>query len=133
MEKCTNTCRYYPFTYVHHKSRSCDAWLLRYKVQRTKFFVILDHFLPFDPPNNPKIQNFEKIKKYLEILSFYTCVPQMTIMMYGSGYIRQNISRQNFFVILGYFLPFYPRNNPKNLNFEKMKKAPGDIIYTSVP
>ena len=38
-----------------------------------------------------------------------------------------------FFVILGYFLPFYPRNNPKNLNFEKMKKAPGDIIYISVP
>ena len=24
-----------------------------------------------------------------------------------------------FFVILGYFLPFYPTNNPKNQNFEK--------------
>ena len=39
-----------------------------------------------------------------------------------------------FFVILGYFLPFYPPNNPENQNFEKMKKAPGDItIYTSAP
>ena len=38
------------------------------------------------------------------------------------------------FVILGYFLPFYPPNNPENKNFEKMKKGPGDIIiYTSVP
>ena len=37
-----------------------------------------------------------------------------------------------FFVILGYFLPFYPTNNPENQNFEKKKKAPGDIIYTSV-
>ena len=32
------------------------------------------------------------------------------------------------FVILGHFLPFYPTNNPKNQNFEKMKKNPGDII-----
>ena len=26
------------------------------------------------------------------------------------------------FVLLGHFLTFYPTNNPKNLNFEKMKK-----------
>ena len=32
------------------------------------------------------------------------------------------------FVILGYFLPFYPANNLKNQNCEKMKKKPGDII-----
>ena len=62
--------RYYPFKHVHHKSRSYDIQFLRYKVQRTTFFFIYGHFLPFDPPNNPKIQNFEKIKKSLEILSF---------------------------------------------------------------
>ena len=33
-----------------------------------------------------------------------------------------------FFVILGYFLPFYPSNNPENQNFEKMINVPGDII-----
>ena len=33
-----------------------------------------------------------------------------------------------FFVILGHFLPFYPPNNPKNQNFEEVKKTPGDII-----
>ena len=39
-----------------------------------------------------------------------------------------------FFVILGYFLPFYPTNYLENQNFEKMKKASGDIIHhTSVP
>ena len=48
--------------HMHHKSRSY-VWFLRYKVQRTKLFVILGHFLPFHPPNNPKNQNFEKIKK----------------------------------------------------------------------
>ena len=36
--------------------------------------------------------------------------------------------RTKFFVILEYFLPFYPTNNPKHQNFEKMKKMPGDII-----
>ena len=29
---------------------------------------------------------------------------------------------------MGHFLPFYPPNSPKNQNFEKMKKMPGDII-----
>ena len=42
-----NTWRYYPFTHVHHKSRSYDAWFLRYKLQSTKFFVILGHFVIF--------------------------------------------------------------------------------------
>ena len=32
------------------------------------------------------------------------------------------------FLILGYFLPFYPSNSPKNQNFEKTKTTPGDII-----
>ena len=32
------------------------------------------------------------------------------------------------FFILGYFLPFYPPNSPKNENFRKIIKAPVDII-----
>ena len=32
------------------------------KTQRTEFFVVLGHFLPFDPPNNLENQNFEKMK-----------------------------------------------------------------------
>ena len=31
------------------------------------------------------------------------------------------------FVILDHFLPFYPRNNSKYENFEKVKKTPTDI------
>ena len=111
---------------MHHKSRSYDVWFLRYKVQQTTFFCILGHFLPFDLPNNPKNQNFEKIKKCLEILSFYTCVPQLTIICCMVPEISS--ATRQFFVILGYFLPFYSPNNPENQNFEKMKKSPGDII-----
>ena len=32
------------------------------------------------------------------------------------------------FFTLGHFFPFYPPNNLKNQNFEKMKTMPGDII-----
>ena len=45
----------------------------------TNFFVILGHFLPFEPPNSSKNENFKKIKKHLEISSFYTCVPKIMI------------------------------------------------------
>ena len=33
---------------------------------------------------------------------------------------------------MGHFLPFYSPNTLKNQNFEKMKKAPGDIIILHV-
>ena len=35
---------------------------------------------------------------------------------------------REFFIILERFLPFYPTNNLKSQNFEKLKKRPGDII-----
>ena len=40
-----------------------------------QFFLILEHFLPFYPSNNQKNQNFQKIKKHLELLSFYIYAP----------------------------------------------------------
>ena len=43
-------------------------------------------------------------------------------------FLRYEARQTGFFVILGYFLPFYPPNNPENQTFEKMKKNPGDII-----
>ena len=38
------------------------VWFLRYVVQRTEFFVILDHFLPFYLPNTSKYKIFIKKK-----------------------------------------------------------------------
>ena len=34
------------------------SWFPRYKVERRKFFFIMVHFLPFNPPNDPKKQYF---------------------------------------------------------------------------
>ena len=73
-----NTWRYYPFTHVYHKSRSYDVWFLRYKVQRTEFFVILGHFCHLTLLTTQKIKILKRLKKHLEI-SFYTCVLQMII------------------------------------------------------
>ena len=71
---------------------------------------------------------WKKWTKCLEILSFYTCVPKMTIiMMYGYWDIEQD--RQNSLSFWTIFCPFiYPLKNLKNQNFEKKKKAPGDTI-----
>ena len=43
------------------------------------------------------------------------------------------MQKTKFFVILGYFLPFYPSNNTKNQNFEKNEKNLLEILsfYTS--
>ena len=52
--------RYYYFTQVQHKWQSYDVWFLRYQAWQTEFFVILDHFLLFYPPNNLKKKKNEK-------------------------------------------------------------------------
>ena len=49
--------------HVHHKWRSYDIWFLKYKVWQTEIFVILGHFLSYQPPDNPQNQNFKIEKK----------------------------------------------------------------------
>ena len=78
--KFKKTSRYYPITHVYHKWRLHDVWFLRHKARQTEFFIILGHFLPFNLPNNLKNQNFEKMKKTSEHISFYNCIPQMIII-----------------------------------------------------
>ena len=81
LKKLKNSWRYYHFTHMcninyNYINGSCDI-----ERERLNVFFILDHCLPFYPlpspppsPNNPKYQNFEKMKKRPEILSFYTYV-----------------------------------------------------------
>ena len=83
------------------------------------FFIVLGQFLPFDTPNKPKNQNFEKMKTSLEILSIHACVPQMTIIWCMVPEIWSAADRNGHF---GLFLPFYP------LGTRKLKNKSGDII-----
>ena len=118
-----NTWRYYRFIEVYHKWRSYDVWFLRYKTQWIKFFVILGHFLPFDPPNNLENQNFEKMKKKLlrGIFILHMCTINENHMMHGSW--DMECKRPNFFPFWTFFWPFTPLNIHKVRILKKMKKT----------
>ena len=100
-------------------------------MQQTDFFIILDHFLPFYPPNSPKNQNFEKLKKHLEILSFYMCTINENHIMYGSWDMM--CDKCHYFSFWAIFY-LYPSNSLKNENFKQIKKRL-EIwsFYTSAP
>ena len=102
-----------------------------------KFFVILGYFLTFDPPNNPEIQNFEKIKKII-ILHISSINENHDVW-----FLRYGAWQTESFLILDHFLPFYtppPSNNPwqpeiwKNQKNEKtVWRYETSSFYTSVP
>ena len=154
-------------------------WCMVHEIWSTtdRTFCHFRPFLHFYHPNNPKKQNFEKMKKQPgDIITFHMCNINGKHIMYRSWYIKSD--GQNFlsfwtifcpfthlttwkikiwktedkswryyhftdvyhkwqsynvwflryqvwqtkvFVILEHILPFYPAN-PKNKNFEKMKK-----------
>ena len=77
-----------------------------------QIFYQFGPFFALLPPNNPKNQNFEKMKKSLEISSFYTSVPKIMIICYTVPEI-QHMTDVIFIFHVGLFLPFYPPNDPK--------------------
>ena len=92
---------------------------LRYKAWQTEFYITLNNFLHFHLTDNMK-------KMLRDIIILHLCTTNGNHIMYGSWDMEHG--RQNYLVLLGHFLPIYTlKNNPDNQNFEKMKKAPGDI------
>ena len=86
---------------------------------------------------NLKNQTFEKMKKKKKQKTkkcwryhHFTHVYQKP-QSYEVQFLRYGV-RQDFFVILGHFLPFYPFNNPENQDFEEMRKASGDVIILNL-
>ena len=120
--------RYYPFTHVHHNSRSYDVWSLRYKVQTTELFVILGHFHLLALLTTQKIKILKKIKKKTpgDIIILHLCPTNDDHMMSVSWDIENNIIFCHFRLFLTLYLP----NNLENHNFEKNEKktAAGIII-----
>ena len=115
---------------MYQKPQSYDVRFLRYGVRQTEFFVILDRFLPFYPTPPPFglgksifWKNRKNICKYYNLTNVYH-----KWQLYDVWSMRWEAQWTEFFVILDHFLRFYPPNNPKNLNFEKLKKTLGDIF-----
>ena len=127
------TWRYYHFTHVYHKWQSYDVWFLRYGAWQTEFFVILDRFLPFYPPNNPKNQNFEKLKKTPgDIIILHMCTINDNHIMYGFWDIK--CDRQNFLSFWTIFCPFTPLTTQKIKILKKWKNHLEILsLYTCVP
>ena len=95
------------------------SWDTRHDKQ---FFVILGHFLPFDPPNNMKNQSLKKWKNYLKILSFYTCVPQLMNVWCMVPEIWSATDR--IFCHFGqFFAPSSPLTTQKIKNLRKWKNT----------
>ena len=85
------------------------------------FLSLLAIFCPFTQLLTPKINIWKKCqkKKTGDIILLQICSISEDHMMYVSW---DTTHGRQFFVILGHFLHFDPPNNPKNQNFEKMKK-----------
>ena len=112
-------------SFYKHKWQSYDVWFLRYGVQQTEFFVILDHFLPFHLPNNPKNQNLEKMKKTPgNIIILHKCTITDNYITYGSWDMKHD--RQNFLSFWTIFCTFIPLTTQK-IKILKKWKTPGDI------
>ena len=99
---------------MHHKWQSYNAWFLTYEAWQTEFVLILGHFLPFYPTNNPKNQNFKKIKKaHGYIIILHKCTKNHDHMLYCSWDMACN--RCNlYFSFWAIFCPFTSLTARKN-------------------
>ena len=95
---------------------------------RCNYFSFCTIFCPFTLLTAQKNQNFKKMKKtHGDIIISHKCTKNHDHMLYYSWDMA--CDRCNcYFSFWAIVFPFYPPNNPKNENFTKMKKAPGNII-----
>ena len=107
-----NTSRYYHFTHVYH------SWDMEHDGHNFCHFEPFFALLPSSQPKNAKSWKNGK-KRPGDIIILHKCTINDNHIICGSWDIKHD--GQNV-VILDCFLPFHPRNNLKNQNFEKLKK-----------
>ena len=79
---------YYHFKQVHHKWQSYDLRFLRCGGRQTELLSFWTIFCPFTPlhplplSTTQKNEKFEKVKKILEMPSFYTSAPKIMTIWY---------------------------------------------------
>ena len=96
-------------------------------MRQTKCFVILGHFLPFHPLNNPENENFEKIKNASrDVIILHLCIKnhnQSRCMLSEIWSVTNNFL--SFWTIV---CPFTSLLTPKIKIWKKCKKIRGRII-----
>ena len=107
---------------VYQKSWWYDLQFLRYWVCNYGSF-----FAPWPLLKTQKSELWQKEKNCWRYHHFIHVYHKW--QSYNAWFLRYEARQTEFFVILGYFLPFYPSNSPKNQNEKKkMKNMHGDII-----
>ena len=82
---------------------------------------------PFTPLATWKIKILKKMQRRSGYIIFlYICTINGHHTLYDSWDNR--VRRAEFFLIMDYFLPFYPLTTQKTKILKKLKKIPGDII-----
>ena len=98
--------------------------------------IIIFHFglfFPFYPTKTRNMKISTKMRKTLEISPFYTSVPKIMIMIICYTVPEKwHVTHVIFIFDFWLFFALLPPNSPKNQNFEKIKKLPGDIIILHV-
>ena len=100
------------------------SWNIKHDIHN--FLSIWAVFCPFTPLKTWKIRILKKQKKYQEISSFYTCVPQMTIIWCVAPEMCSATDKLLLFWTT--FFPFTPYKLQKSKFWKNEKKMPGDII-----
>ena len=101
-------------------------WFLKYKLQQAEIVDILGHFLPFQPLDNLKNQNFNIEKTPGDIIILHICTINGNNIMYCSWDKEHN--RHNFLPFWTVFCPFTPLGTQKINFLKKMEKTLEDII-----
>ena len=87
-------------------SQSYEVWSLGYTVKQTElFYQILGVSLPFDPFNDPKIQNFQKMKKDIWRYYLFTRVYHKW-RSYDKWFLRYWVHTHNSLSFQSIFCPF---------------------------
>ena len=101
---------------INGNHMKCGSWDVKHNIHN--FLPFWTVFCPFTPHYGPK-------KLPEDIIILHMCTINESHMMYGSWDME---STDRIFCQFGSLFALLPPNNPRNQNFEKMKKRPGDII-----
>ena len=123
-KKCLEILSFYTYMCTINEDHMIyGSWNIR--CDRQKFLSFWAIFCPFSPLTTWKIKILTLKKTPGDIIILHICTINDNHMMYGSWGMERN--RHNFLLFWTVFCPL-PTYGPKKKHFEKMKKAPEDII-----
>ena len=110
---------------INQNQMMYDSWDM--DCGRQNFFSFWTIFCPFSPPppptspsSRPKNEHFKKKWQHLEISSFYTIVPKITIIGYTVPEMWSMMYVIVYFFHFGLFFALLSPNSPKNKNLKKI-------------